>query len=74
MSLLKMLQKTFGDKQEESPFSVSKLALSQNSGYLFDSKYNGGTSLTEENISQGKSVVTVKDDRGVVHVLGENFR
>lgn len=73
MSLFRILQ-NISNQKEDKIFEVSTLAHAESSGHLFTKDYSGGITITEENISEGKSVVTVKDNKGVTHVIGENFR
>lgn len=73
MSLFKTLQ-NISKQKEDKIFNTSTLAVSGKDGNLFTKDYSGGVTLTEENIPEGKSVVTVKDNKGVTHVLGENYR
>ncbi len=73
MSLFNTLQ-SISNQKEDKIFNTSILAVSGKDGHLFTKDYSGGITLTEENISEGKSVVTVKDNKGITHVIGENFR
>jgi hypothetical protein len=73
MSLLRTLQ-DLSKKDEKKIFETANLALVDKDGRCYTKRYDGGPSLNEENIPEGKSVVTVRDDKGVVHVLGENCR
>ena len=62
------------NKKEKSPFSTSKLSHVHGNAVSFNSNYEAGSLLTTQNIDIDKSVITVEDDKGNIHILGENYK
>jgi len=60
--------------QQEPIFKIERLSFQGSDGQIFTHTYHGGVHLSTDKFRDGDQVVTVKDNQGKVHILGEGFK